>query len=78
MKTYKTPHLALAALIVALIVGCGEKAVEPPTTQALPEANDKNCTAETTEKLKDKAAQQEFSDRCFRRGTFKPSPKREW
>ena len=78
MKTYKTPHLALATLMVALIVGCGEKAVEPPTTQALPEANDKNCTAETTEKLKDKAAQQEFSARCFRRGTFTHTKPKAW
>ena len=78
MQTYKTPQLALAALMMALIIGCGEKPAEQPTTQALPEANDKNCTPEITAKLKDKAAQQEFSDRCFRRGTFKPSPKREW
>jgi len=78
MKTHKTSRLSLAALMLALIIGCGEKPVDPPTTQALPEANDKNCTPEITAKLKGKAAQQEFSDRCFRRGTFKPSPKREW
>jgi entry exclusion lipoprotein TrbK len=78
MKTHKTPHLALAVLMVALIIGCGEKPVDPPTTQALPEANDKNCTEETIEKLKDKAAQQEFSARCFRRGTFTPTKPKAW
>lgn len=78
MKSYKTPLWTRAVFMVALIVGCGEKPAEAPTTQALPEANDKNCTPETIEKLKDKAAQQEFSARCFRRGTFTPTKPKAW
>jgi len=78
MKSHKTPYLALVVLMVALIFGCGEKPAEQPSMQALPEANDKNCTAETTEKIKDKAAQQEFSARCFRRGTFTPTKPKAW
>jgi entry exclusion lipoprotein TrbK len=79
MKTKKALTLALAALVVALIAGCGEKPPEQPVKQAMPEVNDENCTPTSIAKIENKGMQQAFSSLCLRRGGgFKPSEKKEW
>ena len=40
--------------------------------------NDKNCRHESLVDIKDKADREEFASRCLRRGSFKPSTKKEW
>nr|WP_317623859.1 entry exclusion lipoprotein TrbK [Acidovorax sp. SUPP3334]BDH38419.1 entry exclusion lipoprotein TrbK [Acidovorax sp. SUPP3334] len=78
MKTNKVLTLALAALVAALVAGCGEKPAEP-AKQALPEVSDENCKPASVAKIEDKGAQQAFSSLCLRRGGgFKPSEKKEW
>jgi len=79
MKTNKVLTLALAALVVALVAGCGKKPDEQPAKQAMPEVNDENCKPASIAKIEDKGAQQAFSSLCLRRGGgFKPSEKKEW
>lgn len=69
MKANKVLTLALAALVAALVAGCGK--------QAMPEVNDENCE-HIAKIIKDKEMQQEFSGLCLRRGTFKPSPPKSY
>jgi len=79
MKTNKVLTLALAALVAALVAGCGKKPDEQPAKQAMPEVNDENCKPASIAKIEDKGAQQAFSSLCLRRGGgFKPSEKKEW
>ncbi len=73
MKTIKTLPLTAAVLVVALMGGCDSK----PATAPMPEVSDKNCKPENIAKI-DAGVQQQFADACARRGSFKPSPKREW
>lgn len=64
----------MAAALVALTVGCDNK----PALQAMPEVNDENCMLANIQKIEDKGIQQEFAGECARRGTFKPSPKKDY
>lgn len=79
MKTNKSCTLALAAFMVSLITGCGEKPAVQPVKQAMPEVNDENCTPASVANIADKGMQQAFSSLCLRRGGgFKPSQKKAW
>ena len=62
------------ALSINLMAGCDSK----PAMQSLPEVNNENCKTENIAKIQDKGMQQEFSGKCLRRGTFKPSTPRAW
>ena len=67
-------HILATALAVVLIAGCDSK----PAMPTMPEVNDENCKTENIAKIQDKGMQQEFSGKCLRRGTFKPSTPRAW
>jgi entry exclusion lipoprotein TrbK len=64
----------LSAAALALVMACSPN--EPK--KQMPAVNDENCKTENLEKMEDKETRQELASLCFRRGTFKPSPKREW
>jgi entry exclusion lipoprotein TrbK len=64
---------SLACLMLALL-GCSSDA----GSVSIPEANAENCKQENIRKISDKAAREAFASRCFRRGTFEPSPNKTW
>ena len=64
----------MAAALVALTAGCDKK----PALQVMSEVNDENCMLANIQKIEDKGIQQEFAGKCARRGTFKPSPKKDY
>lgn len=74
MNANKTLNAALITLIAVLIVGCDNKPAKP----SMPEVNDETCKHESIVSIPDKGMQQEFSSKCLRRGTFKPSEKKSW
>ncbi|PPU77024.1 entry exclusion lipoprotein TrbK [Xanthomonas cucurbitae] len=65
-------------MLATSLVGCDERRVQQPAAQAELEVNDENCKSESVARIDDKQKQQAFADRCFRRGEFKPSTKKEW
>lgn len=70
MKSTNAIQLLAAASVAALLNGCGE--------EKMLEVNDINCQRETILKIEDKAMQQEFASKCFRRINYKPSNGKEW
>lgn len=64
----------MASALVVLTAGCNDK----PALQAMLEVNDENCMLVNIQKIGDKGIQQEFAGKCARRGTFKPSPKKDY
>ncbi|OJW51135.1 MAG: entry exclusion lipoprotein TrbK [Alphaproteobacteria bacterium 41-28] len=85
MKANKTLILTatvLTAPLAVLMTGCDntseKQAEEQAEEQIIPEVNEENCKPKNIDKIKNKEMQQEFSNRCFLRNNFKPSPKREW
>ncbi len=75
MNLRKVSTLAFAATLAALAAGCENK----PAFQAMPEANDENCTPANIQKLiEDNAMRKEFAGKCARRGTFKSSEPKNW
>ena len=66
--------LSASALALVGLMGCSPS---EPKTQ-LPAVNDENCKDENIKKMADKEMRQELASLCNRRGSFKPSPKREW
>lgn len=74
MNLRKVSTLALAAALAASTAGCDNK----PALQTMPEVNDENCKLENIQKIEDKGMQQDFADKCARRGIFKPSEPKKW
>jgi entry exclusion lipoprotein TrbK len=66
--------LSAAALALIWVMACSPN----ETKKQLPAVNDENCKTENLTKMADKEQRQELASLCIRRGTFKPSPKREW
>lgn len=66
--------VSAGALALVLLTGCSRN----ETKKQLPAVNDENCKDENLKKMEDKEARQELASLCIRRGTFKPSTKREW
>jgi entry exclusion lipoprotein TrbK len=66
--------LSAAALALVSVMACSPN--EPK--KQLPAVNDENCKTENLQKIQDKETRQELASLCIRRGTAKPSPKREW
>lgn len=60
---------------VLVLTGCN-KTPEPPTP--FPEVDDANCDPGVIMKMVGKDRQQQFSDLCLRRGSYKVSPKRTY
>ncbi|EGQ8546253.1 entry exclusion lipoprotein TrbK [Vibrio parahaemolyticus] len=57
--------LILVGLLTVLLSGCDSG----PEGSELPEVNDANCRMEVINKIKDRAAREEFSGLCSRRST---------
>lgn len=74
MSTQRLFAAIMATALVTLTAGCDNK----PALQAMPEVNDENCMLANIQKIEDKGIQQEFAGKCARRGTFKPSPKKDY
>lgn len=72
----KPATIAIAILLIAL-AGCDSKAPEVKE-KPLPEVNDQNCLPENIAKVTPEDAREQFASLCLRRGTFKPSEKKEW
>jgi entry exclusion lipoprotein TrbK len=70
-------RLALAIAAAAFLGACSPRIEVPPASDTLPEVNDANCRPEAIQVLP-KRIRQEFASRCFRAGTFTPSPPRYW
>ena len=66
--------LSAAAFALLLMTACSPN----ESKKQLPAVNDENCKDENLKKMEDKEARQELASLCIRRGTFKPSTKREW
>jgi entry exclusion lipoprotein TrbK len=64
----------LSAAALGLLMACSRD----PAKKQLPAVNDENCKTENLERMDDKETRQELASLCIRRGTFKPSSKREW
>ena len=64
----------MTAALVTLAAGCDNKSA----LQTTPEVNDENCMLANIQKIEDKGMQQKFAGQCARRGTFKPSPKKDY
>jgi entry exclusion lipoprotein TrbK len=67
--------MVLTMLLAALISACSP---QPSAEEKMAAVNDENCKTENIARIKDKEAREQFGGMCIRRGTFKPSPKREW
>jgi len=81
MKTHKTLILTatiLTAPLAVLMTGCDNTSEKQAEEQIMPEVNEENCKPENINKIKNKEMQKEFSNRCFLRNNFKPSPRRKW
>ena len=65
-------------IVLALAIACVTACSPNETRKQLPAVNDENCKTENLKKMEDKETRQELASLCIRRGTFKPSPKREW
>ena len=62
----------LTPLVLTLLAlaGCDDQ----PSTQAIPEISDANCTLEVIKQIEDRAARAEFAGRCSRRsGAIQPT-----
>ena len=81
MKANKTLILMatiLTAPLAVLMTGCDNTSEKQAEEQIMPEVNEENCKPENINKIKNKEMQKEFSNRCFLRNNFKPSPRRKW
>lgn len=65
--------LTAAALVAALLVGCGPNVPEERQKEEMPVVNDENCKLENIKKIQDEKVRQALADACARRGDFKPS-----
>lgn len=73
MRTARRLAIALAATLSAVLSACS-----PPAEPEKPlEVNDANCRLEFLSTLP-KEQREDLAGRCFRRGTFKPSPHKTW
>ncbi|NML17015.1 entry exclusion lipoprotein TrbK [Azohydromonas caseinilytica] len=73
----RRPALALAIAAAAFLGACSPRTETPPSDDALPEVNEANCRPEAIKALP-KRIREDFASRCFRSGTFSPSPPRHW
>ena len=71
MTAKRLTSLTVIVLATAWVSAC-------ETKKQLPAVNDENCKTENLKKIEDKETRQQLASLCIRRGTFKPSPKREW
>lgn len=70
-KIYRSVTIMTFILIA---VGCSKE----PALDASLAVNDESCKPERIEKIKGVDARQAFASKCFNRGQFKSSPKKEW
>lgn len=73
----RRPALALTIAAAAFLGACSPRIEAPLPSDELPPVNDANCRPEVINALP-KPIRQEFASRCFRSGTFTPSPPRYW
>ena len=62
-------------LLNAVLLSACSPSPTPPITLA---ANDINCAPDKLAALAERTVREDLSSRCFLRGQFKPSPKKEW
>jgi len=63
-------RLSLLLLPLLALAGCDQQ----PSTQAIPEVSDANCTLEVIKQIEDRAARAEFAGQCSRRsGAIAPT-----
>lgn len=74
MRSFCTCVATICANCILALVGCSD----PPSTVAMPAVNAENCKAENLQKIPHKPTRDDFASRCFRRGSFKPSPPQSW
>jgi entry exclusion lipoprotein TrbK len=68
---------ALTLAVLAIFLGaCAPRPEEEPPP-VMPEVNDANCKPEFVAALP-KSIRQAFGSACFHRGTYTPSPPRQW
>jgi entry exclusion lipoprotein TrbK len=60
--------------MLMVLMGCSKE----PDDAHVPEATAENCKDENVKKISDKAAREALASRCFRQGTFEPSPSKSW
>jgi entry exclusion lipoprotein TrbK len=65
-------------IVLTLVAACVAACAPNETKKQLPPVNDENCKTENLQRMQDKEMRQELASLCIRRGTFKPSSKREW
>ena len=70
-----TQAMILTTLLAALTSACSP---QPSAEEKMAAVNDENCKTENITRINDKSAREKIGDMCARRGTFKPSPKKEW
>ncbi|KSR41473.1 entry exclusion lipoprotein TrbK [Pseudomonas sp. GD03721] len=63
-------RLPLLLLTLLALAGCDDQ----PSTQAIPEISDANCTLEVINQIQDRTARAEFAGQCSRRsGAIQPT-----
>jgi entry exclusion lipoprotein TrbK len=72
----RRPELALAAALATFLGACTPRPAEPPRVP-MPEVNDENCRDEAVAALPPEI-RTPFARLCFRRGSYTPSPPRQW
>ena len=74
MKRLRSVGLALAVVIMVLL----SSRSRDDAKKVLPLVNDVNCKDENVARIADKETREQFGSLCMRRGTFKPTPSKDW
>lgn len=68
------PTLSSLFCMLLIMLGCSKE----PDSANVPEATAENCKDENVRKISDRAVREALASRCFRHGTFEPSPTKSW
>ncbi|WP_084267425.1 entry exclusion lipoprotein TrbK [Azohydromonas lata] len=68
---------ALTLVVLVTFLGACTPHLQEEPPPVMPEVNDANCRPEVVAALP-KSIQQAFGSACFHRGTYTPSPPRQW